>query len=102
MINNLNINAVVAPLMNCTFNMAKSNIKYLESACLGIPGVFQDLITYKDAPILFTDGPEMVKKLKKLLGDRKYYAKMSKQARSYAETMWLDDHIDEYTDLYFG
>jgi hypothetical protein len=100
-IHDLRINAVVAPLMDCTFNKAKSNIKYLESACLGIPGVFQDLITYKDAPLRFTDGPDMMKKLEKLLADRKYYAKMSKQSRKYADTMWLDDHIDQYTDLYF-
>jgi len=102
MIKDLNINAVVAPLMDCTFNRAKSNIKYLESACLGIPGVFQDLVTYKEAPIRFSDGKDMINKLQKLLADRKYYAKMSKQSRSYAETMWLDDHLDEYTDLYYN
>ena len=98
----LQINAVVAPLMDCTFNKAKSNIKYLEAACLGIPGVFQDLVTYKDAQIKFTDGSDMLRKLTKLLENRKYYAKMSKLARNYAEGMWLDDHIDMYTDMYFG
>jgi len=98
----LKINAVVAPLMDCTFNKAKSNIKYLEAACLGIPGVFQDLVTYKDAPIRFSDGADMIKKLTKLLENRQYYAKMSKLARNYADSMWLDDHIDMYTDMYFG
>ena len=100
-IKSLEINAVVAPLMDCTFNKAKSNIKYLEAGCLGIPGVFQDLVTYKDAPIRFTDGNSMINKLRKLLADRKYYAKMSKSSRKYADTMWLDDHLDVYTDLYF-
>lgn len=102
MISQLNINAVVAPLMDCTFNKAKSNIKYLESACLGIPGVFQDLITYKEAPLKFTDGDDMINKLHKLLSDRKYYAKLSKQSRTYADKMWLDDNIDMYTDLYYN
>jgi hypothetical protein len=101
-IHDLKINAVVAPLMDCTFNKAKSNIKYLESACLGIPGVFQDLVTYKDAPLRFTDGKDMINKLNKLLDNRQYYAKMSKQSRMYADTMWLDDHLDVYTDLYYG
>ena len=100
-IDGLEINAVVAPLMDCTFNKAKSNIKYLESACLGIPGVFQDLITYKEAHIKFSDGNDMTNKLRKLLSDRKYYAKISKLSRAYADTMWLDDHLDIYTDLYF-
>jgi glycosyltransferase involved in cell wall biosynthesis len=102
MIHDLKINAVVAPLMDCTFNKAKSNIKYLESGCLGIPGVFQDLVTYKDAPLRFTDGRDMVNKLQKLLADRKYYAKMSKQSRMYADKMWLDENIDMYTDLYYN
>ena len=101
MIHDLNINAVVAPLMDCTFNMAKSNIKYLEAACLGIPGVFQDILTYRDAPIRFTDGNNMINKLNKLFDDRKYYAKVSKQSRNFAETLWLDDHINEYEDLFF-
>jgi len=101
-IHDLKVNAVVAPLMDCTFNKAKSNIKFLESACLGIPGVFQDLVTYKDAPLKFTDGADMIKKLEKLLSDKQYYAKMSKTARMYADKMWLDDHIDEYTDMYFN
>lgn len=97
----LNVNAVVAPLMDCTFNKAKSNIKYLESAYLGIPGVYQDIVTYKEAPNRFTDGKSMVSKLHKILEDRKLYAKLSKQSRTYAETMWLDDNLDIYKDLYF-
>ena len=100
-IHGLKVNAVVAPLMDCTFNKAKSNIKYLESAGLGIPGVFQDLVTYKDAPVRFTDGASMIKKLEYILGNRQIYGKLSKQSRTYAETMWLDDHIDMYTELYF-
>lgn len=98
----LEINAVVAPLLDCTFNRCKSNIKYLEASCLGIPGIFQDIVTYQDAPLKFTSGDEMVDQLKKLLTDRQRYVKMSKQCRTYANTMWLDDHIDQYTSLLFN
>ena len=98
----LDVNAVIAPLVDCTFNRGKSNIKYLESACLGIPGAFQDMVTYKDAPIRFKTGDEMIDQLKNLLTNRQYYAKMSKNARNYANTMWIDDHIKEYEDLYFN
>jgi hypothetical protein len=97
----LDVNAVVAPLMDCTFNRSKSNIKYLESAYLGIPGVFQDMVTYKDAPIRFNTGDEMIDQLKNLLTNRQYYAKMSKSARNYANTMWLDDHMEMYSKLLF-
>ena len=97
----LDINAVVAPLIDCPFNRSKSNIKFLESGYLGIPGVFQDMITYKDAPIRFKTGDEMLDQLHKLLNDRQYYAKMSKRSRDYANRMWLEDNINQYTDLIF-
>lgn len=98
----LNANAVIAPLVDCAFNKSKSNIKYLESAYLGIPGVFQDMVTYKEAPIKFKTGDEMIDQLKNLLTNRQIYTKMSKSARNYANTMWLNDHISEYEELYFG
>lgn len=95
-----NINAVIAPLQNNTFNKAKSNIKYLEAATCGIPGVFQDLVTYKDAPIKFGTGAELIDQIKVLTKDEGVYMKYSKKAREYAEGMWLDDHLDEFVELY--
>jgi hypothetical protein len=95
-----NISAVIAPLMNNTFNKAKSNIKYLEAATCGIPGVFQDLVTYKDAPLRFNSGADMIDQVKALTKDEATYLKYSKKARAYADTMWLDDHIDEFTEIY--
>lgn len=92
--------AVYAPLTDCTFNKAKSNIKYLESACCGIPGVFQDLVTYEDAPLRFKTGTDLVNQLEVLL-DSSNYMKYSKMAKAYADTMWLDDHLSEFTELYF-
>jgi hypothetical protein len=96
-----NVQAVIAPLQDNTFNRAKSNIKYLEAACCGIPGVFQDIVTYKDAPIRFTTGPELIDQLKALTKDENTYMKMSKKSRKYADTMWLDDHLDEFAELYY-
>lgn len=78
-----------------------SNIKYLEAACCGIPGVFQDLITYEMAPLRFTNGPELIDQLKYLLADQDRYMQFSKNAREYANTMWLDDHLDEHVELLF-
>jgi len=95
-----NINAVVAPLENNTFNNAKSNIKYLEASTCGIPGVFQDLITYKDAPLQFNKGADMIDQLKALTKNTDIYMAHSKKARAYADTMWLDDHLDEFAEVY--
>jgi glycosyltransferase involved in cell wall biosynthesis len=97
----LRLNATVAPLLDCSFNRAKSNIKFLESAYQGIPGAYQDIVTYKDAPIRFKTGDEMIDQLKHLLKDKSRYMETSKKTRKYADGMWLDDHLDEYQELYF-
>lgn len=96
-----NCQAVYAPLVDCTFNKAKSNIKFLEASTCGIPGAFQDLVTYKDAPIRFKTGNELIDQLKLITSDINKYMKLSKEARKYANTMWLDDHLDEFHELYF-
>jgi len=97
----LNINANFAPLMDCHFNRAKSNIKYLEAATQGIPGVYQDMVTYEVAPLRFKTGDELVDQLKSLLKDKDHYMKQCRKARAYADTMWLEDHLDEFIELYF-
>lgn len=96
-----NCQAVVAPLMDCNFNRAKSNIKYLEAATCGIPGVFQNLCTYEDAPLKFVKGGDMIDTLKMLLKDADTYSKYSIDSRKYADTMWLDDHLGEASEIYF-
>lgn len=100
-IHNLNLNAVITPLMDCHFNRAKSNIKFIESASQGLPGVFQDMVTYKDAPLRFKSGDDMINQLKVLLKDEQSYNKYSKISRDYTEKMWLNDHLDEYHEVYF-
>lgn len=95
-----NIQAVIAPLQDNVFNRAKSNIKYLEAATCGIPGIFQDIVTYKDAPLRFSTGSELIDQIKALTKDSNTYMKFSKKAREYADTMWLDDHLDEFAELY--
>lgn len=92
---------VFAPLLDCTFNKAKSNIKFLEASCIGVPGVFQDLVTYKDASLRFKTGDDLIDNLKTLCKDVSFYSEQSKLCRQYAETMFLDDHIDEHYELFF-
>jgi len=95
------VQACYAPLLNNTFNKAKSNIKLLEPACCGVPGVYQDIVTYKDALLKFNTGDDLISNLDHLLKDESTYFKYSKKSMDYANTMWLDDHLDEFLELYF-
>ena len=98
----LNVNMIVAPLQNNTFNKAKSDLKYIEACALGLPIACQDLCTYENAPIKFTTGDEMIDQINNTLKDRKRYKSICKKASQYAETRWLEDdkNIDCYLELY--
>ena len=98
----LNVNMIVAPLQDSTFNKAKSDLKYIEACALGLPIACQDLCTYENAPIKFRTGDEMIDQIENTLKDRKRYKSLCKKASQYAETRWLEDdiNIDCYTELY--
>jgi len=51
---------VIAPLLDCDFNRAKSNLKMLEAVALGAAGVYSDVEPYKGAMMLAKDDLEMV------------------------------------------
>jgi glycosyltransferase involved in cell wall biosynthesis len=102
MIYDLNINVMVAPLKNNTFNKAKSDLKLIESGCFGIPIVCQDIITYENSPIKFNTGDEMIDQLDKIIKSPNLYKSLSEKGRALAETRFLetDDNIDKYAELY--
>jgi glycosyltransferase involved in cell wall biosynthesis len=95
-------NMMVAPLQNNTFNQAKSDLKYIEACCYGIPIACQDICTYSEAPYKFTTGDEMIDLIKMCMKSRSGYMKMSDTARAVADTRWLelDDNNDKYVELY--
>jgi len=98
----LNVNMIVAPLQDNTFNKAKSDLKYIEACALGLPIACQDLVTYENAQIKFKTGDEMIAQIETTLQDRKRYKSICKKARQYADTRWLEDdkNIDCYLELY--
>lgn len=97
----LNCNAVYAPLVDNIFNKSKSNIKMIESGAIGLPGAFQDLCTYETASFKFKTGDELIDQLSNITKDFDSYMKYSTDARKYVETMWLEDHINEFEAVYF-
>lgn len=95
-------NFIVAPLQDNAFNNCKSNLKYIEAACYGIPAICQDIETYADAPLRFKTGDEMVDQIKTLSLRSHEYFKESRNAYKVAESMWLenDENIDKWVELY--
>lgn len=101
-ISNLDVNMMVAPLQDNTFNKSKSDLKYIEACAFGLPIACQDLVTYENAPIKFKTGDEMINQIEETLKDVSKYKATCKKARQYAETRWLetDSNIDCYFEMY--
>lgn len=100
MMDRMNVNLTFAPLLDNEFNRSKSDIKITEAGALGIPCICQDMVTYKESPVKFTTGEDLLAKIVRLMKNQDEYTAMSKQVRAFAETRWLEDHIDEYVELY--
>ena len=102
LLNEINPTVFIAPLIDNTFNKAKSDLKYIEACCYGVPIVCQDLCTYQNAPYKFTTGPELIDQIKRITKSYSSYMKASRDAYYIAQTRWLelDENIDKYRELY--
>jgi hypothetical protein len=102
LLNSLDINMFIAPLQDNTFNKAKSDLKYIEACCYGLPIACQDICTYENAPIRFKTGDEMLDQISTTLKHRSKYIEACKAGRAVADTRWLelDENIDKYMELY--
>jgi glycosyltransferase involved in cell wall biosynthesis len=98
----LNINMMVAPLQDNTFNKAKSDLKYIEASCYGLPIACQDLVTYSEAPIKFKTGDEMIAQIEETLSKKGRYMNICSKARKVAESRFLEneENISKYYELY--
>jgi len=98
----LDCNMFIAPLQDNTFNKAKSDLKYIEACCYGLPIACQDLCTYEDAPYKFTTGAEMIDIIKSVTGNYTRYRQASRDGRKVADGRWLelDENIDKYMEMY--
>lgn len=115
MINSLDLQAVVAPLIKSEFNYCKSPIKYLECCALGIPLYATRCLPYSDVmddSMLFNDNAELKEKLLKLkfASTGIYKNIISKnfewlnQPHEYGDVKlknyWLDDNMDIWYNLF--
>jgi len=98
----LEINMSVAPLQDNDFNRAKSDLKYIEACCYGIPVACQDMCTYKDAEIKFKTGEEMLVCIEHELKQAGRYKNQAVQRYKVAQNRFLehDRNLDCYMELY--
>lgn len=98
----LNCNLVIAPLLDNHFNRAKSDIKYIEAGYFGLPGVYQDLDPYKEAPFRFNTPDELYSQIKFILSDTNKYMTYCRKTRKNSETRWLEspENLGKFVKLY--
>lgn len=94
-------NATFASLQDNIFNKSKSNIKIVESGGIGMPGAFQDMCTYEAAEVKFKSGVDLINQLEYITSDFDRYMQLSDNINKFTNSLWLEDHIDEYEALYF-
>jgi hypothetical protein len=88
----LNAQLFIAPLQDNNFNKAKSDIKFIEAAQLGIPCLCQDLVTYSTAPdfLRFTTAEDLGDKIDKLLKNKAGYYRLIPELRKVGASRFLE------------
>lgn len=96
----LNPDIGIAPLEKCTFNDCKSNIKALEFASLGIPGVYGDATPY--SKMKYTSNDNFIDNLQKLINDVEL--RKATWEHDYnilkKELYWDDQYLTEYVNTH--
>lgn len=101
-IHDLEVQMFVAPLQDNIFNNCKSDIKYIEACCLGLPVACQNISTYSNAMIKFNSGAEMMDKIEETLKRTNTYLDRSYEYRKIGEKRFIEhsDNHDCYTELF--
>jgi len=88
----LNAQLFIAPLQDNNFNKAKSDIKFIEAAQLGIPCLCQDLVTYSTAPdfLRFKTAEDLEDKIQKILKNKAGYYRLIPDLRKVGATRFLE------------
>lgn len=97
----LEVQMSVAPLQDNIFNRSKSDLKMIEAGCYGIPIACQDMCTYKDAPVKFKTGDEMIECIDRELSSASVYKEKAPGRYRQAQKRFLenDENIDCYVEL---
>lgn len=114
-IEHLQLQAVVAPIIDMEFNRCKSHIKYLECCASGIPLFASNMLPYSNVmkrEYLFDDAAELEKKLRKLKSSNSgTYRKIiddnwrwlnspMRDGDFNIKNGWLEDNINIWVDMF--
>lgn len=97
----------VIPLKPHLFNQSKSHLKFLENSALGIPTVASDAGPYTEAiehgktGFLVKRDHEWGKYLRDLSNDEAMREEIGRNAKDWARTQILEDHLDEWAKVLF-
>lgn len=100
MMEEFELQVMIAPLHRNNFSESKSNIKMLEAGAMGIPCICQNLPCYEDALYKFNTGDELFDLIKTITSDEQLYKVASTRSRELVERFWMKDHLDEYLLVY--
>lgn len=95
----------IAPLQKSLFNDCKSNIKSLEFAALGAPGVYSNVIPYKDMSLIGNSEEEFISHVEKLANDIDYRSKIwYKDYSKIKNQLWWEknNNLKEYINTYLS
>jgi tetratricopeptide (TPR) repeat protein len=97
----------LAPLLPSGYNRCRSDVKFLEYASQGVPGIYADLEPYHDTVVhgetglLYKTEAEMLHYLDVLAGDATLRRRIREQAHTYVAThRRLENHIGERLAFY--
>ena len=99
----------LAPLLPSEYNRCRSDVKFLEYASRGVPGIYADLEPYRDTVepgktgLLYRNPEEFLQALDRLASDAALRRGIREQAYAYVhQHRRLADHIGERLEFYRG
>ena len=103
---NVNWDVGIVPLEDSPFNQCKSELKFIELAILGIPGVYSDMCVYNNVVEDNVDGflaktdDEWISNIEKLISDRNLRRYIRNNAlNKVLEDYLIDDRVKLWDDI---
>lgn len=96
----------VAPVINNAFGNAKSNLKLMEYAALGLPVVASPIAPYREsaasnAQILFAESfDEWYNSIKELIEDSSKRDSIARANKDWVSELWVQDNIGKIFEVY--
>jgi GT2 family glycosyltransferase/glycosyltransferase involved in cell wall biosynthesis len=101
-LNSLQLDLAVAPLVDNSFNQAKSNLKLLEFGTLGIPVIASDLAPYLNSPAnLQANNPDAwINTIQLYHKNRNLLEQHGKALQEWVQDQYiLEDHLQDWLDI---